>query len=195
MREKPDDTARIIVCVAKRILSEAMRRIHVPELEDEAWFPAVLRDGLTSFLRVATERLRVFDAAAPVLADVVRRQRARRIVDLCSGGGGPLLSILEHMHDVEHAVLTDLFPIARAFDVAVRRLPVRVRAHRSPVDATNVPDELDGVRTIFNALHHFRPKDARKIFADAVAKRQPICAFEVVERRAQTMLTVAGTPL
>jgi hypothetical protein len=136
----------------------------------------------------------VFDAATPVLRAVIERHRATRIIDLCSGGGGPLLSILEHLPSVS-AVLTDLYPNARAFDAAEARLPGRVTCHRESVDATDVHEQLDGVRTIFNALHHFRPHDARKIFADAVKKRQPICAFEVVERRPATVLTVAGTPL
>jgi SAM-dependent methyltransferase len=171
-----------------------MRRIHAPELEDEPWFPSTLRDGLTEFLRVASERLRLFESAAPLLKQIVHRHRATRLVDLCSGGGGALLSIVEELEGVE-VVLTDLYPNERAFDVAERRLPHRVRGYRAPIDATNVPDELDGVRTIFNALHHFRPPDARRIFADAARKRQPICAFEIVERRPATLAAVAGSPL
>lgn len=168
-----------------------MARLHAPELEDEPWFPRPMRDALTAFLQVSSEKLGIFDAAAPVLRDVLARHEAKRVVDLCSGGGGPLLSILEHLDGVD-AVLTDLYPNVDAFDAAERRLPGRVRGHREPCDATDVP--IDGVRTIFNALHHFRPPAARKILEDAAHKRQPICVFEVVERHPLAFAIIAGVP-
>lgn len=185
-----------------------MPRVHAPELNDERWLPHDVRDGLTAFLQVSTETMRLFDDARPVLRDVFARHRARggaaRIVDLCSGGGGPLLSILERLDDAAgpgfEAVLTDLFPNHPAFDAAEARRSLRargvlVRAHRAPVDATRVPPELEGVRTLFNALHHFRPDDARRILDDAARKRQPLCAFEVVERHPASLAVIATVPL
>ena len=38
------------------------------------------------------------------------------------------------------------------------------------------------LRTIFNALHHFRPADARKILQDAVDAGVPVASFEMVGR-------------
>lgn len=185
-----------------------MPRVHAPELNDESWLPRQVRDGLTAFLQVSTETMKLFDAARPVLRDVLLRHRARggaaRIVDLCSGGGGPLLSILERLGDVTgpgfEAVLTDLFPNHPAFDAAEARRSLRargvnVRAHRASVDATRVPPALEGVRTLFNALHHFRPEDARRILDDAARSGQPICAFEVVERHPTSLAVIATVPL
>lgn len=176
-----------------------MSRIHAPELEDEAWCPVVIRDGLTGFLQIAAETLRIFDSAAPVVAGVLERHKATRLIDLCSGGGGPLLRMREalkdkHALDVD-AVLTDLYPNVGAFDEAEARGGGRVTAVRDAVDATDVPAELSGVRTIFNAFHHFRPELARRIVADAARKRQPFISLEVVERRPSTVLFLMGTPL
>src|SRR2546422_6427005 len=47
-----------------------------------------------------------------------------------------------------------------------------------PVDATQVPGDLHGFRTIFTAFHHFRPAQARAVVADAVAKGEGIGVFE-----------------
>jgi hypothetical protein len=171
-----------------------MARVHAPELEDEPWFPRPLRDSLTAFLRVSSEKLGVFEAAGPVLKEVIERSKAKRVVDLCSGGGGPLLSILDDLPAVE-AVLTDLYPNVDEFAHAEKRLPGRVRGHRESIDAANVPADLDGVRTVFNALHHFRPELARKILADAAKKKQPLCVFEVVERHPLAFAVIAGVPL
>ncbi|MHC4392136.1 MAG: hypothetical protein ACYS22_12575, partial [Planctomycetota bacterium] len=41
---------------------------------------------------------------------------------------------------------------------------------------------LKGMRTLFNAFHHFKPAHAQAILADAVAKNQPIGVFEIVGR-------------
>ena len=175
-----------------------MARMHAPELEDEAWFPRPLRDGATGFLQNAVETFHLFDVAGPVLLDVMKRTRAPGIVDLCSGGGGPLLSILSKYEKAGlriPAVLTDLYPNLDAFERAKHRSGGLVQGITESVDATNVPANLRGVRTLFNAFHHFRPDDARRMLVDAAQKMQPFCSFEFVERRAATMAFIAGTPL
>ncbi|MBK8409398.1 MAG: hypothetical protein IPL19_15610 [Sandaracinaceae bacterium] len=57
------------------------------------------------------------------------------------------------------------------------------------MDATHVPADLAGVRTIFNAFHHFRLEQARGIL------RQPIAVFEVVSRELPMLLGLLLTPL
>lgn len=174
-------------------------RIHAPELEDEAWCPRFLRDGLTGFLRVASERLRLYDNAAPVIAVLLKRYAATQLVDLCSGGGGPLLRLrdtLESQHNIDVvAVLTDLYPNLGAFDVAVARGQGKVSAVRASVDASDVPATLKGVLTLFNGFHHFRPALARRIVVDIAKKQQPFISLEVVERRFATVAFLLGTPL
>lgn len=176
-----------------------MPRIAAPELEDYPWFPPPLRDAMTGFLRVASEALGVSAAAAPLVLEAMEAAQTDRIVDLCSGGGGPVISLVRRLRDHHHrdasAVLTDLYPNADAFARAEADLPGRATGRREPTDATAVPSELTGVRTIFNALHHLPPAVARAVFADAAAKRQPIVTFEVVERGPQGAAIVAVLPL
>ena len=175
-----------------------MPRIHAPELEDQPWCPTFLRDGLTAFLHTAAETLRIYDAVTPTLVDVVRRHGATRLVDLCSGGGGPVLRLQRALHDAGapvDVVLTDLCPNHAAFDVAEARGRGTVTAVRDVVDATDVPAAFTGVRTLFNALHHLRPPAARRVLEDAARKRQPIVVVEVVDRRPQTIAFLCGTPL
>lgn len=176
-----------------------MRRIHAPEIEDEAWCPRVIRDGLTGFLQTSSEVLGVYDGATRLVADVVARHRASQLVDLCSGGGGPMVrlrSALQAKHDVDvEAVLTDLYPNVSAFAAAEARSGGKVVGLREPVDASDVPASLGGVRTIFNGFHHFRPELARQIVVDAARKRQPFISVEVVDRRFITVLVLMATPL
>jgi len=51
-----------------------------------------------------------------------------------------------------------------------------------PVDATSVPAELSGIRTMFASFHHFRPDVARAILRNAFEQRRPICIFEGTSR-------------
>ncbi len=52
-----------------------------------------------------------------------------------------------------------------------------------PVDATAVPAELGGFRTLLGAFHHFPPDVARSILADAAQKRRGLAVLEYTERR------------
>ena len=154
---------------------------------------------MTDFLRVASEAAGVSAAAAPLVLEAMEAAHTNRIIDLCSGGGGPVVSLVRRLRD-HHAcdarvVLTDLYPNDAAFARAEADLPGCATGRREPTDATALPAELTGVRTIFNALHHLAPPVARAVFADAAAKRQPIVTFEVVERGVQGAAIVASLPL
>lgn len=176
-----------------------MDRIAAPELEDFDWFPVVLRDAMTGFLRVSADFLNVAAGASPLVLEALEASDTERIVDLCSGGGGPVLSLVQALErDYGRrvpAVLTDKFPNLPAFDRAERELRGRVLTRRESTDATSVPAELRGVRTIFNAFHHLPPQVAKAVLADAAEKRQPILTFEFVERSFQGFGAVSQAPL
>lgn len=175
-----------------------MKRMHLVELEDLPWFPAVLRDGGTAFLELAVRVSGHAKLLAPTLERLVAETGATRIVDLCSGGGGPVRIVADelaaHGHPVD-VLLTDRYPNPRAFAHAAEGAGDRIRGHAEPVDATAVPAELPGLRTVFNAFHHFQPEDARRILADAVEKRQPIAIFEVVSREPLPLVGLLLNPL
>jgi hypothetical protein len=175
-----------------------LRRLHLFELEDQTWFPRVLRDAGTAFLALAARVGGHASALAPELAAALRASGEKRIVDLCSGGGGPIAEIVPALAraglEVE-ATLTDFYPNQGALAHVAERSGGRIRWSRAPVDATHVPRELAGLRTIFNALHHFRPETARAILADAAAARRPIAVFETVGRDPLALLAVLFAPL
>src|SRR6478736_3502341 len=116
-----------------------MSRIAAPELEDFPWFPAPLRDAMTGFLRVASELLGVSSVAAPLVLEAMDAAGTDRIIDLCSGGGGPVVSLVrslekKHRRSVK-AVLTDQYPNLEAFERAESEVPGRVSGRRESTDA------------------------------------------------------------
>jgi hypothetical protein len=64
-----------------------------------------------------------------------------------------------------------------------------------PVDATAVAAERPGLRTFFNAFHHFRPDLARRILARAVETGRPIAVVEVLSRSVLAVVGILLAPL
>jgi len=158
-------------------------RLHLVEIHDLAACPPSLRDALTDFLAFSINLGGAYDPVAPMLRRAIARTNARRIVDLCSGAGGPWRRLAGQVG--VPVLLTDLYPHRGG----VANLPF----HPAPVDARAVPAELDGFRTIFTAFHHFRPAEARAILEDAVRRRQGIGVFEVARRAPLEIAVVAFT--
>jgi hypothetical protein len=150
-----------------------MRRVHLLEIHDQPWCPRSLRDALTDFLQFALHLGRSYAAVTRLLRDAVARAGARRVVDLCSGAGGPWRAL--RLDIPVPVLLTDKYP-----NRAAARGPVPF--HPAPVDALAVPADLDGFRTLFTSFHHFRPDEARAVLADAVRSGEGIGVFEVVRR-------------
>lgn len=175
-----------------------MKRVHLFELADQPWFPRTLADAGTAYLSVLQEKAGLAAAVAPLVQRALEVSGAERVVDLCAGGGGPTVALRSGLRtrsgEVPELVLTDLKPNeARLGDLAGE---AGVRAWPEPVDARAVPAELTGLRTVFNALHHLRPPEARRVLADAQAAGQPVLVVEISERSLLTLtLASAFIPL
>jgi hypothetical protein len=170
-----------------------MRRRRWFEIHDQGWFPRYFRDLVTEALEALWNRHGTYLPIAARLHEAVRRAGAKRIVDLCSGGGGPWgrLHAAVAAGDPITVWLTDLYPSGRA---AGRPLPEGVSAWDGSVDARHVPRELSGFRTIFSSFHHFDPETARAMLADAFERREGIAVFEGARLSARTLLTITAVP-
>jgi hypothetical protein len=167
------------------------------EIHDQSWCPAVVRDAATDYLRLAVEVSGQTKTLVPVLLDVMEASGERHIVDLCSGGGGPLPSMVAMLRAEGlpvTATLTDAMP-GPALAAQCEASGGAIRCEIEPVDALAVPRRLSGLRTLFNAFHHFRPDEARSILADAMREQSPICVVEFVERTPAAMLGMLFSPL
>lgn len=167
-------------------------RFHLFEFEDQTWLPERIRDALTDFLRAFVIGRRVYTPVVPILQKVLDHAGVTQVVDLCSGGSGPwthLHADLATAGNPVRVIFTDRFPNHEALRAAAAAIdPERVSYEQDCVDARAVPAQLTGVRTIFSALHHFRPDDATRILRDAYQRREGIAAFEMTQRRITEVL-------
>jgi hypothetical protein len=175
-----------------------MRRLHLFELEDQAWFPATIRDLATDYLHFMQNTWALHRSMVPFMEAALREGRTTHIVDLCSGGSGPIPAIVRDLREkgtTVTATLTDLYPNVPALEHIAAGSGGAIDFLAQPVDARAVPRELRGLRTLCNGFHHFRPADARAILRDAAAAEQPIAIFEMSRRSIGMLLVVPLVPL
>jgi len=175
-----------------------LKRLHLFELEDQSWFPALLRDAGTAYIRRVLEWSGHAKLLVPKLREALERSGEKRLLDLCSGGGGAIPVVVRELEraglDVR-ARLTDYYPNEAAFRAIAADSSGRIDYAPRPVDATDVPADEPGLRTLFNAFHHFRPADARRILGGAVRTGRPIAVFEIVGRQLLPIVGILLSPL
>ncbi len=162
-----------------------MPRIQFIELHDRSWFPALLRDEVTDALQFGISFLGAYAPVAPLIRSLLESTGASRVVDICSGAGGPWLQLSAAIQADGRAVsisLSDKHPNLKAFERLNSASRNLIQFQEGPIDAMNVPAELAGVRTIFTSFHHFAPREARALLQDAAAARQGIGVFEITSR-------------
>ena len=169
------------------------------EFHDQQWFPKSLRDGVTDALQLILSLGGIYRPIVPMLNKAVEASGAARIVDLCSGGGGPWLWLYRLLcvsagRRIE-ICLTDKYPNIEAFENARRRTDGKITFYPGSVDTASLPRELSGFRTIFTSFHHFAPDEAVAILQNAVDDGQGIGVFEAAKRDPLTILLTVLMPL
>lgn len=119
-----------------------MRRIQFIELHEQPWFPSSLRDEITNTLQFGVDHFEVYAPIAPLLQRVLDSTGSRSIVDICSGGGGPWLSLSRRLQgdgQTFHICLTDKYPNLRAFQNVRATSENYISFYPDSVDAMRVP--------------------------------------------------------
>ncbi|MFC2175849.1 hypothetical protein ACFLR1_02610 [Bacteroidota bacterium] len=174
-----------------------MGRIHLFEFEDQAWFPAFLRNYATDFLQFLSNKTKMYKPIIPVIKKGVIESGTNQIIDLGSGGGGGLIwlntELRKEIPDLK-IVLTDYYPNIPAFKFTKAQAD-NFTFSEKPIDARAVPAELKGLRTQFLSLHHFKPTDAKQILQNAIDSNNSMAIFEAQERSFPSILAMLFSPI
>jgi len=177
------------------------RRIHFVEFHDTEWCPAFFREALQDILNQAWEfeegQLAKRSAAKQVAGDLARlveRSQTNELIDMCSGGGGPV-GVIAKTDALKKCTftLTDLYPNLAAFERAAKGSDGRVKFITTPVNATSctIGDGKKGyIRTMFASMHHMTPELLEGILLDSVAKGHVFAAFEATNRSPLAILSL-----
>ncbi len=174
-----------------------MSRIHLFEFEDQEWMPPFLRNYVTDFLSHLSNQLDIFKPIVPIIGKALESSSKKTIIDLGSGAGGGWIRLSTHLQKNYPDItifLSDYFPNSAALSGIAQRIS-NVKFIEESIDARKVPKEIKGLRTLFLAYHHFKPKDASLILQNAVDDNQPICIFEGQERSLPSILGMVFSPI
>ena len=154
---------------------------------------------MTDYLQFVSNAFNIYKPVVPLIKKGLESSGRNGIVDLCSGGGGGILSVNKELKEATdqayNILLTDKYPNVPAFERTSRLAGDNVQFSSEPVDAMHVPEGLRGFRTLFLSFHHFQPEDAKKILQDAVKAGDPIGIFEGTERNVKSMVPMLFAPL
>lgn len=156
-----------------------MKRVHLFEFEDFSWFPAWLRNCITRYLAALHELLDTQAILTPLIRGLLEITPNKKLIDLCSGSGGPLPGVVEALRvqgvDFE-LTMSDLYPNHEIVEQIRSR---GIHYEKNPVDATAV--RFDGARTLICSFHHMPPDLARSVLKNAYEEKKPLCIFEITD--------------
>jgi hypothetical protein len=174
-------------------------RFELFEIHDQPWFPDFLRREIVDALQMILERTDAYKPIAGRLRQALNRSGTREVLDLFSGAGGPWPSLVrvfegEGAPPIE-VILTDKFPNVSNGGNGETVCASGIHFLGDPVDATVIPERLQGFRTIFSSFHHLTPEQASRFLQDSAAKGEGVGVFEVASRHAFTLLSILAMPL
>jgi ubiquinone/menaquinone biosynthesis C-methylase UbiE len=141
---------------------------------------------MLDFLRFMISKLNAYEAAVPLLKNLLLKTRQERITDLCSGAGGGIAVIQQELSKAMNRpvliTLTDLYPNLDSYRFLKQQSEGSINFIPGPVNAMAVPENITGVRTIFSSFHHFTPAQAKAILQNAAHNKKAIGIFEGAEK-------------
>ncbi|PIA81949.1 hypothetical protein BFR04_11630 [Gaetbulibacter sp. 4G1] len=174
-----------------------MGRIHLFEFEDLKWFPSFLRNYMTDFLQFVSNKFDVYKPIVSIIEEGLEKSKSDTIIDLASGGGGGILklneSLLERKPNLK-IILTDYYPNIEAFK-HTKASANNIEYITTSIDALNVPKSLEGLRTQFLSLHHFKPMQAQQILQNVINNESVIAIFEAQERNLKSIIFMLLSPI
>lgn len=161
-----------------------MKRIHLFEFEDISWFPRSWRSYLTRLLVVLHRMMGLSPVIASELSVLLKQQGLTQIVDLGSGSGGMLPSIREELVrepglEETTIVLTDKFPEHELVSVFQGGAVPGISYCEESVDATQLDNAPEGLKTMMNVFHHLPPSLAREVLRSAQENKQSLFVYEM----------------
>lgn len=176
-----------------------MKRVHLFEFEDLAWFPGFLRSALTNLIVVMHRIFGTSKIVSQLLEELLEKTGKEQVIDLCSGSSGPMVDAIKELKEKEkfsniRLTMTDLYPSMQMVE-KYSDPESSVQFLADPIDAKNVPSRLQGLRTMICSFHHMDPETAKAILQSATRDRQPILIFELSDNSVPVILPFLFSPI
>mmetsp|Transcript_10681 Transcript_10681/g.14633 ORF Transcript_10681/g.14633 Transcript_10681/m.14633 type:complete len:271 (-) Transcript_10681:158-970(-) len=173
-------------------MSSLLPRLHLFEWHDYEWFPAFIRPYLMHNLQHSWLMFDNYKLPVEVLQNVMQKSGSNKILDLCSGAGGPWPFIVDEFEARKipaEVTVSDYYPDIPQFEKLNKETQGKIKFIKDRVNAFECKQHGGEIRTLFLSFHHFAPDSATKIIQNAVDENAPIAIFETCERSIINILT------
>ncbi|MFW7380197.1 MAG: hypothetical protein ACOH5I_15395 [Oligoflexus sp.] len=163
-----------------------MNRQQLFEFEDLPWFPDFLRVCMTRYINFIHKLFATANKMEASLSELLKETDQKKILDLCSGSGGPMLDLYSKLKKIDgfddlELKLSDLYPNKAEAKKISKLGDQRLTYLLEPVDATTPNEKHEGVRTMISSFHHMPVSVAKSILQSASDSRQPIFIYEMTD--------------
>ncbi|MEM6877738.1 MAG: hypothetical protein AAF544_04205 [Bacteroidota bacterium] len=171
-----------------------MKRLELFEFEDFQWLPNAIRVGITNLLTVLHRMFGTSEVLIGLIKSCREKIEFDRIVDLGSGSGGPMISVVSQFNQSQteeeplELVLTDKYPDRVTVDRINAEAESFVSYHTASVDAQHIEQTPKGLKTMVASFHHMQPSVARKILRSAEESKEPILIYEIAENNVPVLV-------
>lgn len=177
-----------------------MKRIQLFEFEDFSALPQFIRKGVTGLLEVFHRMMGSAVLVANELDKLRQLHDFNRIVDLGSGSGGIMPSVL-HTLNSNHPempielLLSDKFPNPDVVNQINKAELPSVKYASQSVNATELSNAPVGLKTMIACFHHMPPMSARTILRSVAENKQGMFIYEVASNNIPLLLWWLLLPL
>lgn len=178
----------------------SMKRIQLFEFEDFSALPQFIRKGITGLLEVFHNMMGSAEMVGIELEKLRQLHAFNQIVDLGSGSGGIMPSVVHRLNANQlelpvSLLLSDKFPNPNVVERFNKAGQANVKYASQSVNATELSKAPEGLKTMIACFHHMHPDSARTILRSAAENKQPLFIYEVASNTIPLLLWWLLLPL
>ena len=146
-----------------QIRRKVSMRLRLFEIHEQPWFPQFLRDQFVDGLQMILEVTKTYQPIAQLLKERLEECGSERVLDLCSGAGGPWPSLVRDFQmqgaKSPEVFLTDKFPsTTKLHELGVHHC----ESHSFPSRLGGCNSDTGTPQRVEDALFFFPPSEPRR---------------------------------
>ncbi|WP_350290103.1 hypothetical protein [uncultured Croceitalea sp.] len=177
-----------------------MKRIELFEFEDFSWLPNAVRSGATNLIIIFHKIMGTTEVLVQLLLNIREKHNFNQIVDMGSGSGGPMPAVVAELNKTApkgpiSLILSDLHPNPEIVATINNKNLDTISYHKESVNAAEIANAPEGLKTMIASFHHMNPSIAKKILQSAEENKEPILIYELAKNNVPLLIWCLLLPI